>query len=156
MTNMSFISNIKWCTSNLTSHQLQPIVCGSIETEMCIYKYSMYMCHQQDIYSRTYHIHRQPTWAHTNTHTSYTARHMSNIQHQLDLNNDMCGNAPTLTANTTLSLTAPPTAPGSVVNMHYTHIVHFIHCAPKLIQKHSYQLNTATKCCQQQNSVAVL
>ena len=81
---------------------------------------------------------------------------MSNIQHHHDPNNDMCGNAPTLTANTTLSLTAPPTAPGSVVNMQYTHIVHFIHCASKLIQKHSYQLNTATKCSQQQNSVAVL
>ena len=60
-------------------------------------------------HSHTYHIHRQPTWAHTNTHTSYTDRHMSNIQHHHDLSNDMCGNAPTLTANTTLSLTAPPT-----------------------------------------------
>ena len=132
------------------------MVCGSIETEMCIQYVRTCVTKRMQPHSHTYHIHRQPTWAHTNTHTSYIDRHMSNIQHHHDPNNDMCGNAPTLTANTTLSLTAPPTASGSVVNMHYTHIVHFIHCASKLIQQHSYQLNTSTKCSQQKNSVAVL
>ena len=96
------------------------------------------------------------THTHSHTHMHTKAKHKLNIQHHHNPNNDMCGNAPILTANTTLSLTAPPTAPGSVVNMQYTHIVHFIHCASKLIQQHSYQLNTATRCSQQQNSVAVL
>ena len=102
-------------------------------------------------HSHTYHIHRQHTWAHTNTHTSYTDRHMSNIQHHHDLNNDMCGNAPTLTANTTLSLTAPPTALGSVVNMHAIHS----HCSlhPLCFQTHPKAFLSTQHCHQMQLTV---